>query len=254
MARLSSAATLLVVIATAAHANWIAVSSETDRGFVPGLEHQHVVFQKTETQARAVVDLAIFSAKSFAARIVDNPGGQIDLADAMAPADCVAGINGGYFDEDFAPIGLLIVDGKTIASFQRTRLLTGVFLATAQSIQIIRAGEYPVRSSAQSAVQAGPFLIDLSRPVRGLEAMREARRSFAATAGARVALGYCSEVSLAELAALLGAGFSGLKIQRALNLDGGSSSAFWFKRRNGSAFSIPEEKPVRDFIGITTKQ
>jgi hypothetical protein len=44
-----------------------------------------------------------------------------------------------------------------------------------------------------------------------------------------------------------------LKIQRALNLDGGSSSAFWFAREKGSAFSIREQKPVRDFVGVVAK-
>jgi hypothetical protein len=44
------------------------------------------------------------------------------------------------------------------------------------------------------------------------------------------------------------------RINRALNLDGGSSSAFWFKRSNGSVFSISEMKNVRDFIGLVPKQ
>jgi hypothetical protein len=42
----------------------------------------------------------------------------------------------------------------------------------------------------------------------------------------------------------------GFKISRALNLDGGSSSAFWVKRETGSAFSIPEQKTVRDFVAV----
>jgi hypothetical protein len=44
-----------------------------------------------------------------------------------------------------------------------------------------------------------------------------------------------------------------LRIERVLNLDGGSSSGFWFARENGSAFSIPEHKPVRDFVGIVPR-
>jgi hypothetical protein len=36
-----------------------------------------------------------------------------------------------------------------------------------------------------------------------------------------------------------------------MNLDGGSSSAFWFARKNGGAFSISEQKSVRDFVGLT---
>jgi hypothetical protein len=38
-----------------------------------------------------------------------------------------------------------------------------------------------------------------------------------------------------------------------MNLDGGSSSAFWFAREDGSAFSAPGQKPVRDFVGIVPK-
>ena len=71
----------------------------------------------------------------------------------------------------------------------------------------------------------------------------------------RALLGFCSDVSLTDLAAILATTriAADLKIQRALNLDGGSSSAFWFARENGSAFSIPEQKPVRDFVGVLPK-
>ena len=70
-----------------------------------------------------------------------------------------------------------------------------------------------------------------------------------------VALGVCSEISLADLAAILIATrlADDLRIQRALNLDGGSSSAFWFARETGGAFSIREQKPVRDFVAIVPK-
>jgi hypothetical protein len=38
-----------------------------------------------------------------------------------------------------------------------------------------------------------------------------------------------------------------------MNLDGGSSSAFWFARENGSVFSISGQKPVRDFVGVVAR-
>ena len=248
-----NAAILLIVFSPTACAEWIASSSESEPGFVPGLEHRHVVFENAESDARAIVELAIFSAKSFVARSIDNPRGQSDLADTMASANCIAGVNGGYFDEEFAPLGLLIVNRRTIAPLQHARLLSGVLLATPRGIQIMRVREFSAPAKVQSAVQTGPFLVDLGKPVRGLEATREARRTFAASSDSRVALGYCSEISLAELAAILAIGLSDFKIQRVLNFDGGSSSAFWFKRRNGSVFSIPEQKPVRDFIGIAPR-
>jgi Phosphodiester glycosidase len=248
-----SAAVLLVAVATVARAEWVATHSETEPGFVAGVEHRQLVFENTQTGARAIVDLAVFVAKSFVTRSIDNPNAETALAGAMIRAKCVAGVNGGYFDEQFAPVGLLIVDGNTTVPLQRARLLTGVLLATPRGMQLRRTRELSAHPDAQSAVQAGPFLIDGGKPVSGLESSREARRAFAATAGTRAALGSCSEISLAQLAAILATAFNDLKIQRALNLDGGSSSAFWFKRRDGTEFSIPEEKPVRDFIGVAAK-
>jgi hypothetical protein len=99
------------------------------------------------------------------------------------------------------------------------------------------------------------MIVDLGLAVRGLEATRSARRTFAAVgAGDRAALGFCSEITLADLANILAPQVtSGFKIQRALNLDGGSSSAFWFRRKDGSAFSIPEQKTVRDFIAVVPR-
>ena len=61
-------------------------------------------------------------------------------------------------------------------------------------------------------------------------------------------------MTLAELAAILATpSFApDSKIQRALNLDGGSSSAFWFTGENG-AFSIGEQKTVRDYLAVVSK-
>jgi hypothetical protein len=64
-------------------------------------------------------------------------------------------------------------------------------------------------------------------------------------------LGFCTPVSLGQLAAILTAPdvSKDLKIKRALNLDGGSSSAFWCAGEK-KPFSIPEQKTVRDLVAI----
>jgi hypothetical protein len=61
-------------------------------------------------------------------------------------------------------------------------------------------------------------------------------------------------VTLAQLAKILAtAGITpDLKVQRALNLDGGSSSAFWFAGER-EPFSISEQKTVRNFLGVAPK-
>jgi Phosphodiester glycosidase len=249
-----SAALLLFVLAATADAEWTIRSSESERGR-DGIAHRRVVLENASANESAVVDLAIFSAKSCALRVIDNSTGGT-LSDTIPREKCAAGVNGGYFSADFAPIGLLISDGRMIAPLQRARLITGVLSASARGVQILRVREFSRGEKITAAVQCGPFLVDHYELVRGLDNSTAARRTFAATGTSdRAMLGVCSEISLAELAAILATTrlANDLKIQRALNLDGGSSSAFWFARENGSAFSIREQKAVRDFVAVSAK-
>jgi hypothetical protein len=249
-----SAALLLFAVAATAQADWTIRSSDSEPGR-DGIAHRHVVLENASANESAVVDLAIFSAKSCTLRVIDNPTGET-LSDTMPREKCAAGVNGGYFSADFAPIGLLTSGGRMIAPLQRARLITGVLSASARGVQILRVREFSRREKISAAVQCGPFLVDHYELVRGLDDSTAARRTFAATGmNDRALLGVCSEISLAKLAAILATTRLGddFKIQRALNLDGGSSSAFWFAGENGSAFSIREQKPVRDFVGIVPK-
>jgi len=173
----------------------------------------------------------------------------------MARGNFLAAVNGGYFDPEYRPIGLLIVDGTMITPLQKARLLSGVLSASPKKVQISRVAEFSLSQKPDTAVESGPMIVDLSKSVRGLESTKAARRTFAALgAGDKAALGFCSDVTLADLSNILAmVAIPDFKIQRALNLDGGSSSAFWFKRANGSAFSIAEQKPVRDFVAVVAK-
>jgi hypothetical protein len=129
-------------------------------------------------------------------------------------------------------------------------------MASPRGVQIVRSHEFSRPQKVGAAIQCGPFLVDASQRVRGLNDSQRARRTFAATATHECALlGVSSVVSLADLAQILATTpiDPNSKITRALNLDGGSSSAFWFLREDGSASSIPGQKPVRDFVGVVTK-
>ena len=251
-----SAALFLFLAATATRGDWVEKDSQNELSTATGLEHRHLVLENSETGDRATIELAIFSTKSFTLRVVDQLAeSRGTLAQAMRREKYLAGVNGGYFAADYAPIGLLIVDGKMIAPLQRARLLTGVLTASAHGVQIVRIREFSKKQNLSAAVECGPMIVDLGQRVRGLEATREARRTFAAADRAdRAALGFCSEVTLADLSRILTTPSAGdFRIYRALNLDGGSSSAFWFKRQDGSVFSIDEEKTVRDFMAIVPK-
>jgi len=250
------AALLFLAVAATAHAEWTILSADSEPGRT-GVVHRHLVLEEAQTNESATIDLALFSTKSCTLRVIDQPvPPRSDLAQAMQQERCLAGVNGGYFDPDYAPIGLLISDGKMIAPLQRARLITGVLAASPREVKILRVHEFSRQQKFNAAVQCGPFLVDLGRSVRGLEKTRTARRTFAAAGSVnRAALGFCSDVSLAELAKILATTrlTDNFKIDRALNLDGGSSSAFWVAREDGGAFSIPEQKTVRDFVAIVPK-
>jgi len=247
---------LFLALAVTAHAEWAIVSADSESGR-GGVVHRHVVLEDSETNESATIDLALFSTRSCTLQVIDQPAPpSTDLAHVMQQERCLAGVNGGYFDPNLAPLGLLVADRKMIAPLQKARLLTGVLIASSHGVQILRIREFSRQQKVDAAIQCGPFLVDLSQRVRGLEPTRTARRTFAAVGGVdRAALGFCSDVSLSDLGKILATTrlAEDFKIHRALNFDGGSSSAFWFAARGGAAYSIPEQKTVRDFVAVVAR-
>lgn len=246
---------LLLFLASAAQAEWAITGSETQRAAVAGVEHRRIVLAESETAATAKLDLALFSTKAATLRVIDNPTGADDLASVMLRTRGVAGVNGGYFDPQDAPLGLVINDGKLLAPLRKARLLSGMIVVTKGRVELVRYAEYSFRKSVTAALQAGPFLVDGGQVVPGLNDTRSARRTFILTGGVdRVAIGFSTPVTLAELGEILATPrvVPEVKVQRALNLDGGSSSAFWFAGENGP-LSIREFKRVRNFVVVVPK-
>ena len=245
---------LPVALAASAQAEWKIVSTETEPGR-GGIEHRHVIVEDAAAGERVTVDVAIFSTKSTALRVIDNPDGQ-SLAAVMKREKYLCGVNGGYFDAEFKPLGLRVADGKTFSPLRRARLITGILLQSDRGVDVVRVSEFAGTKKIIAAIQSGPFLVEGNKRIRGLNDSQAARRSFAGIAtNDRAFLGFCSDVSLAELANILATAsiVADSKIRRAMNLDGGSSSAFWFAREDGSAFSISGRKPVRDFVAVVPK-
>jgi phosphodiester glycosidase len=247
-------ALVLLAITATARAEWKIVSAESEPGRA-GIEHRHVVVEDAAVGQRVAIDAAVFSTKSTSLRVIDNPDGQ-SLGAVMKREKCVCGVNGGYFDTEFKPIGLRVADGRTFSPLRRARLITGILLQSDRGIDVVRASEFSRTKKIIIAIQSGPFLVEGSKRIRGLNDSQLARRTFAGLGtNDRAFLGVCSDISLAELANILATApiAADSKVRRALNLDGGSSSAFWFERENGSAFSLPGQKPVRDFVGVVPK-
>ena len=239
-----------------ARAEWKVASSDHEASPNELAEHWTTVVTNDETAERATVHFAVFATRAATLRVIDQPGPpRGELAEVMAQTHGLAGVNGGYFDSEDAALGLLVSDGHIISPLRTAKLLTGVLTASATRVDVVRATRFSMNDKIKSARQCGPLLVEHAAPVAGLNDTRPARRTFAAVDGTgRAALGVCSAVSLAQLGRILAlTNVAGkMKIARALNLDGGSSSAFWFAKKEG-AFSIREQKTVRDFVAIVPR-
>jgi uncharacterized protein YigE (DUF2233 family) len=256
--RRASAIFLALVTAAgfASAGEWQIASANVESLAHAGFEHRHLVVKNNASEESAELDLALFPAKTAHLHVIDNASGDLSLSEAMAQSASVAGVNGGYFDPQFAPIGLRIIDSAITAPLVRARLLTGIVAESrARGVELLRISEFSKTTKFVAAIECGPFVVDKGAPVRGLDDTRRARRTFVITTrNGKAAFGYCDNATLAELGEILGAIKVGdAKIVRALNLDGGSSSAFWFQRGDGSAFSISGFKSVRDFISVSPK-
>lgn len=245
------------VAIASAHAEWRVTSSRVEKSPNESLIYRQTLLEDRASGTHATLDCAVFETKAATIETIDQPdsSGRQDLAKAMAQRGALAGVNGGYFDPQDAPVGLLVSDGKILSPLRKAKLLAGVLFATRDKIGITRASGFVMSKSVRSAVQCGPLLVERSAPIAGLDHARAARRTFAAVDGrGHAALGVSSAVSLANLGQILALRnvLGEVKPVRALNLDGGSSSGFWFAGEQ-RVISIPEFKPVRDFVAVVSK-
>jgi uncharacterized protein YigE (DUF2233 family) len=198
-----------------------------------------------------VVQAATFDSDRFELRVLDQPGPKRKpLVVEASDAGAVAGINASYFHPDYTPLGLVVSGGKQVHGREKADLLSGMAGQTEAGPFVVRADAFPPKGMVREAVQAGPFLVDGGKPVEGLNDVRQARRSIVWTDGKKAwGLIVTDPMTLREVAgALVLKGLiPGVTIERALNLDGGSSAAFW-ARAGGRDYSISEYGTVRNFL------
>lgn len=238
---------------------WHVTKEKTLGTFPASASFRSVTLEKPDKQDsynQATVDAVVFPAASFHLQLLDSPARNQKLSQVMESTGCLAGVNASYFHPNGTPLGLVMSHEKIIHPQERANLLSGLVLETRDNLFLLRPGEkFP--NNIEEAIQAGPVLIDHGSAVRGLETTRTARRTFIATDDhGNWLMGTISPVTLAEAAQVLLAAtpsfFKTTKIKRALNLDGGSSTALWVDLKP-TPFSQEERGYVRNFLGLRSK-
>lgn len=187
-------------------------------------------------------------------RLIDNEN-QSAASKVFADNGCIAGINGGFYGKDNEPLGFLVSDGIEVAKEQKSDLLNGyIWLSDLGGFGITQS--LP-ESKFELALNTGPLLY-LEGNLQQLEIVADkmARRSIIGTLSDNslffltvfdsqsVYLG----PKLSELPKTLEqiAEKEGWQIIEAINLDGGTASAY--KDQDNSLW---EFKPVRSVFCLT---
>lgn len=239
------------------------ITATAGETLAPGLTYLRNSLEKPAPDGplRAVLHLVRFESSRYAIVVIDQgdtkPGRYRNLAEAMQRNGCVAGCNGGFFHPDFRPAGLVVADGTRINRFENAKLLSGLLAVDGKGPHLLRRAEFQDNPGITQLLQSGPYLVDRGRAVSGLSTSPLRTRTFIATdAHGAWAIGLCTRVSLADLGTILAdsALTGGMRASRALNLDGGSSSALYFERgQAGSPHHHRSLGTVRNFVGIIPK-
>ena len=231
---------------------------------VSGLVHaEHRVFTKKDGFLSMRDKLNVYFFRSDTHRLLVRDEGSVQppryghMDKAMRRSPCVAGVNGGFFGADAAgtPLGLVVQDGKRLFPLASGSFAVSgvVYSGGKNGLELVRSSVLKRMKSLptmQVAIQGGPFLVENGTAVKGLNAEKSTYRTFIATdGGKRWCIGVSSSLTLKELAEWLAApgALGGFKVKTALNLDGGSSSAFWCHE---SGISYPSFKQVRNYLGV----
>jgi exopolysaccharide biosynthesis protein len=203
-------------------------------------------FRVTNGAVEAEVSLIHFTAADIRLEVVANTDGERrGLREMIETREGLAGINGGYFDANLDPIGLLISNGRVVHKLQKARILSGIFYVKNGRPFLARIQEFSGTEGIQEAIQCGPFLVDGGRAVSGLDDRRTAARTFIFSCGTSLwGFGICRSVTLEEMGKILAeiTVIPERHVKRALNFDGGSSSTFYAQADHRTIFS--EQRPV----------
>lgn len=210
----------------------------------------------SDDASRAEVYLVYFTPAEIRFETVTNLDGKIrGVQDAVVSRGGFGGINGGYFEANLDPLGLLISNNRVLHPLQKAKLLSGIFFVRNGRPELTRMLEFPGVKGVQQAIQCGPFLVDGGRVVPGLNDLRVAPRTFVFTCGTSLwGFGICRSVTLKEIGEILAHAkvIPEHPIIRALNFDGGSSTAFYVKLEGRVIFS-EGRSVVSNYLVVRTR-
>lgn len=201
--------------------------------------------------------------QKFQLKIIENsaPPDSKSLQKIHQEENSLVTFNGGFFDEDFRPTGLLISHSKELSSYRKGKLINGIFTINQNGLPKLYAAEkFNDSSQFVFAIQNGPILLDEhSQVVVDKDLTRSAgRTAIGINSQNQVVvillrqslLNQDNEMTLTDFASLLANNeyFRTIGLHSVLNLDGGPSTGLAIQEKY-----FPELSKVQNVIITTAK-
>ena len=125
-----------------------------------GFEFKSVHMEGEPYQSPMKMKILRISLEKFQVRVLDTRAfgaGRLEVKELARKAQAVAAVNGGFFQPDYRPLGLIIADGKEVNPLRNADW--GIFLVQGNSPRIIHTREYLPNGNISQALQVGPRLV-----------------------------------------------------------------------------------------------
>ena len=194
-----------------------------------------------------------FDGRDYFLKVIDQkegPGTEFARAE-FAGQGSLAAINGGFFNPDGSPLGLVITDGKSRGAFNASSFL-GTGIIDGENTTLSDRKSY---QESSELLQSGPRLVWDQERLTGLSKSKERPRSFVIWDGNNhFGIGHADRATLQGLANNLQAQpFEELHIKYAINLDGGTSCDLWVSNQiSGGGFTKSSlfRKKARNYLAL----
>jgi len=221
------------------------------------------VIKTVSGPAKAELKLVFFDDKHCQIRVVANPDRKTakPLDDIARSMKALAVCNGGYFNAggDFGPSGLEIANKVRVGQFTNNAGLVGALKVAQDKASLVWENEFRDVPEITEFVQCSPWLVGEGRVVPvppPKEPEQRNHRTFIMTDGSgRWAIGVCKRTGWLELAHILVTPgiITEMKVQRALNLDGGPSTGLWCGSADGREHFEKPGWAVRNAIVVVPR-
>ncbi len=206
----------------------------------------------------ATLSLVCFHEDKFRMMVVGNagPGKNRRVAGQAEDHKAIAACNGGYFIVGtLAPLGLEIAQGVATGALGSSGDSGALFGVRNDQPFIEPEKGFHLTPDMTSLVQCGPLYVDGGWHFHVTGEISN-NRTFVMTDGqGQWAIGMAEHMSLNQLADLLARPglLKGFHVQRAMNLDGGPSTGFWWRDKGGGAHEKHESWRVRNVVLVVPR-